>query len=130
AYPPSILPRGPTRPVASRRRAKRPADKAAPALETPQEIEERRNRRRLMVRALRAAARNLSHGARDDTLDRAFGREALVQRVVDELEGREGTALVLVGPSGAGKTALVHEVTRRLAARHAAAGMRRDVWRV
>ncbi|GHG82998.1 AAA family ATPase [Comamonas sp. JC664] len=131
AYAPSVLPRTPPRPAlpARRRRAKSPATEDT-APETPEQREQRRNRRRLSLVELRAVARNLSHGARDGALERCFGREALVRELVEALEGREGSALVLVGPSGAGKTALIHEAVSRLTARQDAAGSRRDVWRV
>ncbi|MCP3143615.1 AAA family ATPase [Pyxidicoccus xibeiensis] len=131
AYAPTILPRTPPKPPTPPRRRKTPGQKKEEAPpETPAEREARRNRRRLSLVELREVARNLSHGARDEGLERCFGREALVREVVDALEGREGAALVLVGPSGAGKTALVHEVVSRLTARQDAAGVRRDVWRV
>ncbi|NMO16577.1 ATP-dependent Clp protease ATP-binding subunit [Pyxidicoccus fallax] len=131
AYAPTILPRTPPKPPAPPRRRKsseKKEEKEPP--ETPEQREARRNRRRLSLVELREVARNLSHGARDDALERCYGREALVREVVDALEGREGAALVLVGPPGSGKTALVHEVVRRLTARQDAAGTRRDVWRV
>ncbi len=127
ADPPSILPRG-ARPRPKPRRGKKVLPGESP--ETPAEREERRRRRRLQARTLREVGRNLSHGAADDTLERTFGREALVELVAAELFDRDGVALVLVGPPGTGKTALVHEVTRRLAQRYGAAGQRRDVWRV
>ncbi|MCY1021771.1 AAA family ATPase [Pyxidicoccus sp. MSG2] len=131
AYAPTILPRTPPKPPTPARRRKAAGKKKdEPAPETPEQREARRNRRRLSLVELRAVARNLSHGARDGTLERCFGREALVREVVDALEGREGAAIVLVGPSGSGKTALVHEVVSRLTARQDAAGNRRDVWRV
>jgi ATP-dependent Clp protease ATP-binding subunit ClpC len=125
ADPPSILPRTVKPPPRARRRE--PAE--APA-ETQAQREERRRRRRLEARVLREVGKDLSHGAEDDTLERAFGREALVEQIAAELFDRDGVALVLVGPPGAGKTALVHEVTRRLHRRYGAAGQRRDVWRV
>ncbi|QSQ24801.1 ATP-dependent Clp protease ATP-binding subunit [Pyxidicoccus parkwayensis] len=133
AYAPTILPRTPPKRLAPSRRRK-PKDKDGkkdePAPETPEQREARRNRRRLSLVELRAVARNLSHGARDGGLERCYGREALVREVVDTLEGREGAAIVLVGPPGSGKTALVHEVVGRLTAKQDAAGTRRDVWRV
>ncbi|HZI10731.1 MAG TPA: AAA family ATPase [Myxococcus sp.] len=132
AYAPTILPRTPPKPPTPPRRRRTPGKKEEPqpAPETPEQREARRNRRPLSLVELRAVARNLSHAARDDGLEHCFGREALVREVVDALEGREGAALVLVGPPGSGKTALVHEVVRRLTARQDAAGTRRDVWRV
>jgi ATP-dependent Clp protease ATP-binding subunit ClpC len=98
--------------------------------ESALEREERRRRRRLSATTLRAVARNLSHAADDDTLERAFGREGLVRALAEELASREGLALVLTGPSGVGKTAVVHEVTRRLAEHARLSGQRRDVWRM
>ncbi|NVJ20541.1 ATP-dependent Clp protease ATP-binding subunit [Myxococcus sp. AM011] len=131
AYPPSILPRTPPKPPKPpRRRRTTGKETKSPPPETPEQREARRNRRRLTLTELREVARNLSHAARDDGLEHCYGREALVREVVDALEGREGAAIVLVGPPGSGKTALVHEVVRRLTARQDAAGQRRDVWRV
>jgi ATP-dependent Clp protease ATP-binding subunit ClpC len=126
-YPPSILPRAPApAPRVRPRRDRREQE----AQETPAEREERRARARLGATALREVGRNLSHAADDETLGRAFGRDALAEQLVDEIEGRQGAALVLVGPSGVGKSALVHEVVRRLGLRHRGVGTRRDVWRV
>jgi len=125
AYLPSILPRAPKPPHRAPRKTS-----GAQLPETPLEKEERRRRRRLTAFALREVGRNLTHAAMDDRLERAFGREGLVQTLVDEFESREGVAICLVGPSGVGKTAIIHEVTRRLHERYAAANTRRDVWRV
>jgi ATP-dependent Clp protease ATP-binding subunit ClpC len=123
ANPGSILP---GRNIFTARRLGKEAERA----ETPAEKEERRRRARLEAKTLREAARNLSYGVEDETLERCFGRERLVEELTDDLLGREGVALVLVGPSGVGKSAIVHELVRRLAARHNAAGARRDVWRI
>ncbi|HEU4410339.1 MAG TPA: AAA family ATPase [Polyangiaceae bacterium] len=97
---------------------------------TPAERDERRRIARLAARVLRQVGRNLSHAVEDDNLDRAFGRDGLVDRLVDELGTREGAALVLVGPPGVGKSAVAHEFARRLYAFNARHGLRRDVWRV
>lgn len=123
---PSIFPRG------ARLRPKPRTKKRKDAVveETPRERDERRRARRLQVKTLRAIARNLTHAAMDDTLPRAFGREALVRDVLDAIDGSEGTSIVLVGPSGVGKTAIVNEVVRRLYARSTGANVRRDVWRI
>jgi ATP-dependent Clp protease ATP-binding subunit ClpC len=136
ADPPTILPRTPRPPPRPARKkpptaARKPGGKppAADSL-AGESREEQRRRARLQATTLRAATQNLSHGAADDTLERAFGREGLVTQLVDEIYGREGVALVLVGPSGAGKTAIVHEVVRRLEEKQAAVGQRRDVWRI
>lgn len=132
ADPKSILPRG-QRP-APRRKAKPTANAkdspAAPHAEADEEREQRRARARLSVRTLRQIGKNLAHQARDGVLGSAFGREGLAAALLELLERREGAAIVLVGPSGAGKTALVHEVTRRLVERQQGTSARRDVWRI
>ncbi len=125
AEAPSIFPKGWHRFHVPGRKRKEKSEKAADPSR-----EERRRLRRFTVKTLREIGRNLTHGARDDTLDRAFGRESTVGALLDDFDLREGNAVVLVGPSGAGKTALVHELVRRLVARQNSNGSRRDVWRV
>jgi ATP-dependent Clp protease ATP-binding subunit ClpC len=134
-YPPSILPRGSRPPDSPARRkpsgrAGRKAERQHDPVETAEEREERRRRSRLTASTLRAVARNLSYGDQDETIGRAHRREGIVGPLVDELHLQEGTATVLVGPSGVGKSAIVHEVVHRLAERGRAAGLRRDVWRL
>ncbi len=128
---PTVLPRGVPRPRRRKpaRKGKKGASAERPA-EEAEDLEQRRNRRRLTVRTLRAVAQNLAHQARDERLPRAFGREGLVRSLLEALGGRDGAAVVLVGGSGVGKTALVHEVTCRLVAQQREAGTRRDVWRM
>jgi len=131
ADPPPIFPKGWHRFHVPGRKKKDPKDPKDPKRRPGEPSrEERRAMRRLTVRTLREIARNLSHGARDDTLDRAFGREAMVRALLEEFEHREGNAVVLVGAAGSGKTAVVHELVRRMAAKQSAQGTRRDVWRV
>lgn len=124
---PTVLPRHSV-PLRMRRRKSKEVGKATEAPETVEEREQRRARARLSVKTLREIGRNVSHQARDGALGRARGREAIVGEVVDALEKRPGVGLVFVGQGGVGKTALVHEVTRRLVER--ATGTRRDVWRI
>ncbi len=104
----------------------------APAREPPtaREREERRQLARLAAHVMRQVGRNLSHAVEDDNLDRAYGRDGLVDRLVDDLAAREGAAVVLVGPPGVGKSAVAHEFVRRLSAFNARHALRRDVWRV
>ena len=128
---PTILPRG-----SLKQKARKPKKaKAKPGVpvepeESEEEREQRRARARLSVRTLRQIGKNLTHQARDGDLGRAFGREGLVAALVDTLEKREGAAVVLVGQGGVGKTAIIHEVTRRLVERQAGATARRDLWRI
>jgi ATP-dependent Clp protease ATP-binding subunit ClpC len=109
-----------------------PEDPDAPAPEPPtaSKLDERRRVARLTVQVLRQVGRNLSHAVADDNLGRAFGRDGLVDSLVNDLATREGAAVVLVGPPGVGKSAVIHEFTRRLHAFNQRNGLRRDVWRV
>src|SRR5690554_1173029 len=52
---------------------------------------------------------NLSHRAEDSTLSAAYGREKLVDELVDVFTSKRPMNVCLVGPSGVGKTAIVHE---------------------
>ena len=58
---------------------------------------------------------DLTQRAREGRLGRAYGREREVQAILERLHRPGVRGVVLVGPSGAGKTAIVHEVARRLA---------------
>lgn len=126
---PTVLPRGS---APARRRAKPVASKKAQeeVVETEEEREQRRARARLSVHTLRQIGRNVTHQARDGELARAIGREATVSALVEALERKTGVAVVLVGPGGVGKTAIIHEAARRLVERQAISGPRRDVWRI
>ncbi len=125
---PTILPRHSVPLRMRKRRVKRDSKEQPEVAETAEDREQRRARARLAVRTLRQIGRNLSHQARDGELGRARGREAIVNAVVETLEKRSGAGVVLVGAGGVGKTAIVHEVTRRLVERTVTT--RRDVWRI
>jgi ATP-dependent Clp protease ATP-binding subunit ClpA len=59
------------------------------------------------------------------------GREELVARVLDTLAAPGRSSVLLVGPSGVGKSALVHETARRIATGAAPAALAgRSVWRL
>ncbi|MFT3706370.1 MAG: AAA family ATPase [Archangium sp.] len=128
---PTVLPRGqaPTRKRRAKVQKKKDGTVEEPQ-ETPDEREQRRSRARLSVRTLRQIGKNLAHQARDGDLGRAFGREGIVSSLVETLEKRESAAIVLLGQGGVGKTAIAHELTRRLVERQAASATRRDVWRI
>lgn len=59
---------------------------------------------------------NLTQSAELGRLDGADRRDALLERMLSVLAGESRNSIVLVGPPDAGKTALVHELARRLAA--------------
>jgi ATP-dependent Clp protease ATP-binding subunit ClpC len=52
--------------------------------------------------------------AREGALDQAFERDALVDELLARCRAEEPEAIVLVGPSGVGKTAILHELCRRV----------------
>jgi ATP-dependent Clp protease ATP-binding subunit ClpC len=78
---------------------------------------------------LREVADNLVHQADDDRLGRAWGRDDTVDGLVDVLTGAEAAHICLVGPPGAGKSAVVDEAVRRARSLQETYRQRRDVWR-
>ncbi|MEM7678049.1 MAG: hypothetical protein AAF449_18815, partial [Myxococcota bacterium] len=116
---PTILPSRP-------RKARRRPRKKANAKKTTTEL----NKRRLIPpRTLSSVADNLTHRALDGRIDRAFYRDALVEELIRQL-ARPGACVLLVGPSGVGKTAIVHEVVHRWTAASTSLKDRHDVWQV
>ncbi|MDP3275000.1 MAG: AAA family ATPase [Deltaproteobacteria bacterium] len=75
---------------------------------------EARRKARLRAVTLRAVATDLSRLAADQSLSRAFGRDGLLDPLHTAMTASNRSAVVLVGPSGAGKTAIVHELALRL----------------
>ncbi|MCB9644630.1 MAG: ATP-dependent Clp protease ATP-binding subunit [Myxococcales bacterium] len=90
---------------------------------------EKRKRQIVPPTTLREVGLNLSHRAMDDRLPPAFGRDVIVKQILQLLQ-RDGAAILLVGPSGVGKTAIIHEVIRALAAQELPLQERCDVWEV
>ena len=78
---------------------------------------------------LREVADNLVHQADDDRLGRAWGRDDTVDGLVDLLTGTEAAHVCLVGPPGAGKSAVVDEAVQRTRSLQETYRHRRDVWR-
>ncbi len=52
--------------------------------------------------------------AKNNEFVEAFGRDELVREIVARLSDKKPDALVLVGPNGVGKTAIIQEVARKL----------------
>lgn len=81
--------------------------------------------------ALKASGVNLTAQAAEGQLRRAFRREAIVEQVLSALAGDRRPSLMLIGPSGAGKTAIVHEIARRIRKKECAEVLHdRQVWSV
>lgn len=63
---------------------------------------------------LSALGTSLTAEAKDDRLDRAQFRDAEISELAGILESRQNPNALLVGESGVGKTALVHELASRI----------------
>lgn len=71
---------------------------------------------------------NLSHRAEDDSLTPAYGRDQLVDDLVDAMMSPRPGNICLVGPPGVGKTAIVHEAALRAYEKHQTYQGRKDIW--
>lgn len=67
--------------------------------------------------ALKQSGVNLSAQATEGQLRRAFRREKEVEQLLTSIASQRCPSIVLIGANGVGKTAIVHEVARRV--RHA-----------
>lgn len=72
------------------------------------------------VSALTGFGKNLTEEARAGTLPRAFHSSETVDALERALEGDDNRSVALIGPTGTGKTAVIHELCHRLAARDGA----------
>lgn len=72
------------------------------------------------VSALAGFGKNLTAEARAGTLPRAFHASEAVDVLERALEGDDTRSVALIGPPGTGKTAIIHELCHRLAARDGA----------
>jgi ATP-dependent Clp protease ATP-binding subunit ClpC len=128
---PTILPSHPI-PLAARRGKKKRKKKDAALSEAEKaEKAEKKAKKRVLVPpvVLRTVGQSLTHRAIDGRLGRAFLREKIVDDVAAQLS-RDGASLLLVGPSGVGKTAIVHEVVRRMTDTKSTIQDRTEVWQV
>lgn len=64
--------------------------------------------------ALKASGVNLTAQAAEGQLRRAYRRDNEVATLLAAIAGERRPSILLIGPSGAGKTAIVHEVARRI----------------
>ncbi|MDQ7826071.1 MAG: AAA family ATPase [Candidatus Eremiobacteraeota bacterium] len=79
--------------------------------------------------ALRGAGINLSARTRENRLLKAYGREREVNELMAVLSSERSSSVLLVGESGTGKTAVAHEVVRRITAEQCPPALRkRQVW--
>ena len=115
--------------VLSSRRPKKKKKRADPPAEKARSKKKKEKKKFVPPVTLRQVATSLTHRALDGLLPPAFGRDALVERVLRELE-RPGAAVLLVGPSGVGKSAIIAEVVRRRTDGHTPLAERSDVWEV
>lgn len=117
---PTVLPsRQPTKKKKKKKDKKKSQDKKA----------SKPKKQMVYPRTLRQVGVNLTHKAMDHRLGLTFGRDGLVDQILMQLQ-RPGAALLLVGPSGVGKTAVIYEVVRRLAQQRQNIKDRTDVWGV
>ncbi|MFN3201234.1 MAG: AAA family ATPase [Bradymonadia bacterium] len=119
---PTVLPETPLKKKKKKPKKKGPKGKK-------KTLKPKEKRRLVPPVTLKTVGANLIHRAKDGRLNRAFGRDAIVQQVMEQLE-RPGRGVLLVGPRGCGKTAIVHEVARRLAALELPIEQRTDLWAV
>ncbi len=77
---------------------------------------------------LQEVATNLSHRVDDGTLGTAYGRDRLIDDLVEALMSPRPQNICLVGRPGVGKTAIVHEAARRCVELARAYQERRDIW--
>lgn len=81
--------------------------------------------------ALKASGTNLTAQAAEGQLRRAFRREREVEQVLAAIASERRPSILLVGPSGVGKTAIVHEIARRIRRKECAESLHeRQLWAV
>jgi ATP-dependent Clp protease ATP-binding subunit ClpA len=78
--------------------------------------------------ALVQVATNLTHRAEDSSLRRAYGRQKLVDELVEVMTATTPAHVCLVGPAGSGKTAIVEEAARQTFEMQQVYQQRRDLW--
>ncbi len=103
--------------------------KKRPTKSEPSEVDRARRRREVPPVTLREVGVNVVHRVLDGQSPRVIGREAMIEAIARRV-ARPGAAVLLVGPSGAGKTAIIEAVIARLTANEARLHARMDAWRV
>ena len=125
---PTILPSQPHIVESKRRRAKRKKKKEEKD-KKKEKAPPKRKRNPVPPITLRSVGVNLTHRAMDGRLGRAHLRDRIVKDMTMQLE-REGAALLLVGPPGVGKSAIVHELVHRNLEKGHTLKDRSDIWQV
>lgn len=118
---PTVLPR------TAKARRRKPNEKEDDAVERAKSRAQRR--RETPPITLREVGVNLVNRVLDGDTPQVIGREALVEHVVARIQ-RPGAAVLLVGPSGVGKTALLEAVVAKLTEQEDRLHARRDAWLV
>jgi len=81
--------------------------------------------------ALKESGSNLTAQAGEGQLRRAYRRDKEVEEILATIASERRPSLLLIGPPGAGKTALVHEVARRIRRKECPETLQgRQVWAV
>jgi ATP-dependent Clp protease ATP-binding subunit ClpC len=115
---PTVLPR------TVRKKKRRPRKDEAPT-----EAERAQRRREVPPTTLREVGTNLVNRVLDGQIPRVIGREALIESLARRI-ARPGAAILLVGPSGVGKSALIEAVIAKLTSEESRLHARMDAWRV
>lgn len=103
-------------------------DLGFPGVDGHDEGEQRPEGRMRRPQTLAQVATNLTHHADDKSLRRAYGRQDIIDELVEVMTAERAAHICLVGPKGAGKTALIEEAARQTLELQRAYQRRRDVW--
>ncbi|AWV89733.1 AAA family ATPase [Bradymonas sediminis] len=103
-------------------------DLGFPSVDSRDDDEDRPAGRMRRPEALSKVATNLTHHADDKSLRRAYGRQEIIDELVEVMTAERASHICLVGPKGAGKSALIEEAARQTLEMQRAYQQRRDIW--
>lgn len=103
-------------------------DLGFPAASAHAEEDEPLSGRMRRPETLTQVATNLTHHADDKNLKRAYGRQEIIDELIEAMTSERAAHVCLVGPKGAGKSALIEEAARQTLELQRAYQQRRDVW--